>query len=37
MTKEGFFKKSDYVYDEQYDWCMCNPYLRLFKQNSREK
>lgn len=23
MTKEGFFKKSDYVYDEKYDWYIC--------------
>ena len=29
MTKDGFFKKSDYVYDEQYDCYICPNYQML--------
>ena len=29
MTKKGFFRKYDYVYDEKYDWYICPKYCTL--------
>ncbi|MCB6203994.1 IS1182 family transposase [Extibacter muris] len=29
MTRKGFFKRSDYVYDEKYDWYICPNHCTL--------
>lgn len=38
MTKKGFFKKSEYVYDEYYDCYLCpnNEILNIVRQTGRD-
>jgi len=35
MTKEGFFRKYEYVYDEYYDCVLCPPNTDIFHHQPR--